>query len=191
MHWPDPAPILADLELPAGLTARPLARGDLAAVCAWLTAHDPQLAVGDAAELLEPDFYAHEVALAGEDHPIADRPSFAVVLVASEAIAGCLVLEYELAEHALFRRLAAAAPAHARHWLDAEERFGRALGAKVVYGFVALVPAKLALAKAGGGTRGRSTICAVPRACVEQLVSQAIAAERRLETDCTCIGNCA
>lgn len=138
MHWPDPAPILAGLELPTGMTARPLARDDLAAVCAWLAAHDPQIAVGDAAELLEPDFYAREVALAGEDQAISERPSFAVVLTAGDAVAGCLVLEYELAEQALFRRLAAAAPEHARHWLDAEERFGRALGANVVYGFVAL-----------------------------------------------------
>ena len=50
MTWPALAPIVADLALPAGVGARQVARDDLARLCAWLTAHDPGLAIGDAAE---------------------------------------------------------------------------------------------------------------------------------------------
>lgn len=110
MHWPNIDLIAPAFGLPADISARQLARGDIKSLLALLAASHPQLAVGDAAELLTEPFYDNEVALAGEPQSIADRPAFVLLLTSSAGLIACLVLEYEVAEQALFDRLAVVEP---------------------------------------------------------------------------------
>lgn len=143
MRWPNIDPIVPALRLPADICARQLARADVKALLALLAANHPQLAVGDAAELLTEPFYDNEVALAGEDQTIADRPSYVLLLTSSAGLIACLVLEYEVPEQALFGRLSVVERGSrgrglGRSLLHAEEHIGRALGANVTYGFVAV-----------------------------------------------------
>lgn len=143
MNWPNLAAISAALAVPPNIRARQIARSDIDDVIAFLGASHRQLAVGDAAELLTAAFYEDEVALAEEAAAIDARPSYVLLLASSARLVGCLVLEYEIAEEALFGRLVVVAPAFrgrglGRALLDAEERIGRVLRANVTYGFVAL-----------------------------------------------------
>src|SRR5262249_38299181 len=79
--WPDLAPIVAALRLPASVTLRQLARADLAQLVERLPIWHPEIATTAQSRLLSPAFYDDDVALAGEDQTIAHRPIHARVFV--------------------------------------------------------------------------------------------------------------
>lgn len=72
--WPDVAPIIQTLTLPAGVTLRQLTRSDIPGLISRLPDWYPEVEEGIQKRLLTPSFYEELVALADEDQSIERRP---------------------------------------------------------------------------------------------------------------------
>jgi hypothetical protein len=96
--WPDVTMLASQLQLPAGLELRQLARDDIPRLIAVLPEWFPDLVGSSRSTLLTASFYEQSVALAGEDAHVEHRPAYVFLLWAGTDPAACCYIEYEASQ---------------------------------------------------------------------------------------------
>ncbi|PRP90456.1 hypothetical protein ENSA5_64700 [Enhygromyxa salina] len=143
MRWPDIESFAHNIQLPTGVRARQLARGDVPGLIRLLSRWQPSLAEAEDAALLTARFYEEQVALAGEDCSTATRPTFVIVLVREGAIVSCTVNDFDDEGRVSLGRFSVVAPEQrgqglGRVHVELQIALARAGGAVLTHGFVEL-----------------------------------------------------
>jgi hypothetical protein len=139
MDWSLAVAALKETKAPSGYELGRLRRDDVVGLIEQLPGWYPDLTVSSEACHLTPEFYYQQTAL----HDIeTDRPILPVVALYEKAIVGLITFEKD-ASATLMCRVGVLAPAHRRAVLATLgpillERFGRAMGAELIYYFATL-----------------------------------------------------
>ncbi|MES2644860.1 MAG: hypothetical protein V4850_35565 [Myxococcota bacterium] len=172
-RWPDLAPALQALA-PAGsgLTVRAITPGEVAELIANLRAWYPALAVAAVSYMLDPAFYAEQVAFAGETPPFAERPYLVVVVESASEMVSCLLLAAEEEGRVVSGTMTVVAPGAYGKGLGGVSARGtvgvaEAIGADLAYALAALDnhASRKALEAAG------MSLCAVVPGCERKLLA--------------------
>jgi hypothetical protein len=130
---------LRNVRLPRGYRLALLMRDEIPALVGAIKAWFPEIEVGAASCYLDPEFFRHDVMLAGDE----EKDVLVVLIKKGDELAGLFSCERERQALSLYARLGAIAPAHRGkrlcHVFPAlAEAIGRAIGMGMVYGMATL-----------------------------------------------------
>jgi GNAT superfamily N-acetyltransferase len=108
--WPDITPLASQVQWPAGLELRQLARSDIPRLVSVLPQWFPDIVGGLCRYLLTPAFYEQSVALAGEDADLDHRPAYSCLLWAGAEPVAFGYVEYAASRSVLCIQMLAVDP---------------------------------------------------------------------------------
>lgn len=172
-RWPDLSHALQALApVESGLTVRAISPADVDGLIANLRAWYPALAVAAVSYMLDPAFYAGQVAFAGEAPTFAERPYLVVVVESDGEPVSCLLLEAEEEGRVVSGTMTVVAPGAYGKGLGGVSARGtvgvaEAIGADLAYALAALDnhASRRALEAAG------MSLCAVVPGCERKLLA--------------------